>query len=178
MFDLLTFTWIPGAICLGLLFLVSLFYPKLIGNKLPRISWCIQVAITLVILSPFVVAFMPGGGDAEQEWLNGVIAHLVECEETCEDERMREMIAYTIRRYDTIGPFGVRVTQLPENTLGLNSPFCRGVTLDEEVMDYNADFGAALLVHEAMHDHPPFFCHWHIDDAQIWRSVQWIRQPS
>jgi hypothetical protein len=84
---------------------------------------------------------------------------------------MQEIIDYTIKRYNRIGPFGVKIVQLPEDTLGINSPFCRGVTLDESLVDASIGFGSSILVHEAMHDHFPNFGHTHIDDERIWDAV-------
>lgn len=84
---------------------------------------------------------------------------------------MKEIIDYTIRRYHRIGAFGVRVVQLPEGVLGINSPFCPGVTLDESLTEYHHVYGAEILVHEAMHDYWPHFGHTHIDDMHISKHV-------
>jgi len=130
-----------------------------------RIGWCLQVAFVGFILSPYLTALLPGGGDYEQQWLDYVIAHL----ETIDDPEMQEVIDYTIRRYNHIGPFGVSVRQLPERKLGFNNPFCRGMTIDESVLRESIPFGASILVHEAMHDYWPHFGHSHIDHDEIVR---------
>jgi len=127
--------------------------------------WCLQVAFVSVILSPFLTAFLPGGGDYEQRWLDKVIAHL----ETIDDHEMQHVIDYTIRRYSRIGWFGVSVRQLPESHLGLNSPFCRGMTIDESVLRESIGFGASIVVHEAMHDYWPHFGHSHINHDELVR---------
>lgn len=171
-FDMLVCSWIPGTVFIFILTLLCLLYPKLINVKKVRPAWCIQVAILMVVFAPFVVTFAPGGGNREQIWLDGVVAYLELRQETCEDAEMKEMMAYAARRYNRIGPFGVRVVQLQEDTLGLNSPFCQGITLDEGVIDESLAFGAWILVHEATHDHFPFFFHTHIDDNRIWRAVR------
>jgi len=74
---------------------------------------------------------------------------------------------YTIRRYNHIGPFSVAVMQLREGTLALNDPFCPGITLDESVLRCSVPFAASILVHEALHDYPPFFGHSHIDQNYL-----------
>lgn len=128
-----------------------------------QIGWCFQVVLFSFIFSPYLAALLPGGGDYEQRWLDKVIAHL----ETIDDPEMQEVIDYTIRRYSRIGPFGVSVLQLPESTLGLNNPFCRGMTIDESVLRKSIGFGASIILHEAMHDYPPHFGHWHIDHDKL-----------
>lgn len=132
-----------------------------------RIGWCLQVAIVGFILSPYLAALLPGGGDYEQRWLDQVIAHL----ETIDDPEIQEVIDYTIRRYSRIGPFGVSVRQLPESIAGINNPFCRGMTIDESVLRRSIWFGASIIIHEAMHDYPPYFGHSHIDDDKIMGSM-------
>jgi hypothetical protein len=165
------FSWIPTAL-LTVILCINVFFTKLIDVKKIRIAWCIQVAIVIIVLSPWVTVLAPGGGKHEQQWLDHVIAHLEVKRETCEDPGMQEIIDYTIRRYAYIGPFGVQVVQLPEDTLGYNSPFCRGFMVDESLLDYSPTFGASILVHEAMHDYFPHFGHSHIDDNRIWEAVQ------
>jgi len=110
---------------------------------------------------------LPYGGDAEQAKLNTVIAHLERCRDVCEDPEMKKVMNYTIRRYNHIGPFSVAVMQLREDTLALNNPFCPGMTIDESVLRYSVPFAASILVHEALHDYPPFFGHSHIDQAYL-----------
>jgi hypothetical protein len=169
--DLWWFSWIPSAL-LAVILLINVFYSKLVDVKSIRFAWCFQVVILICVLSPYAALLAPGGGPYEQQWLDHVIAHLETKRETCEDPKMQEIIDYTIRRYDYIGPFGVRVVQLPEDTLGYNNPFCRGVTVDESLLDFSLAFGASILVHEAMHDYFPHFGHYHIDDNRIWEAVQ------
>ncbi len=134
-----------------------------------RIQWCLQVAIVGYILLPYLTNLLPGGGTSEQLWLDQVVA-LIETR-GCQDPEMREVLAYTARRYRRIGPFGVRVMQLPEGKDGLNHPFCPGFTIDEGVLDWSLKEGAFVVVHEAMHDVPPHFGHTHIDNQQIWDAL-------
>jgi len=137
-----------------------------------RFGLCVRTAIVMALLLPYAALFVPGGGQREQLWLNQVIAHLERKRETCTDPEMKAMIDYTVRRYNYVGPFGVKVVQLSDAILGVNTPFCRGVTLDEELAEGDIPFGASVLVHEAMHDHFPYFGHSHIDDIRIWKAVQ------
>jgi hypothetical protein len=130
-----------------------------------RIGWCLQVAILGFLLSSFSAALLPGGGDYEQRWLDKVIAHL----ETLDDPEMQGVIDYTIRRYSHIGRFSVSVRQLPESQVGLNNPFCRGITIDESVLRESIGYGASIVIHEAMHDYWPHFGHSHIDHDKLVR---------
>lgn len=132
---------------------------------------CIFRALLFCILIPLVHLVIPHGGEAEQAWLDGVIAHL-ESRRDCDDPRMAEVIDYTIRRYNKIGPFGVKVIWLPDDIGGINSPFVRGVKINRCMMDEHVSVGAWILCHEAMHDWFPNFGHTHIDDGQIWRVVR------
>ena len=133
-----------------------------------RIGWCLQVALLSFLVTPYLAALLPGGGEYEQQWLDKVITHL----ETIDDPEMQEVIDYTIRRYSHIGRFSVSVRQLPEFQLGLNNPFCRGMTIDESVLRESIGFGASIVLHEAMHDFPPHFGHSHIDHDKIVRLTR------
>lgn len=136
-----------------------------------RWSWCFQVSLLGFIFLPFALALAPSGGEIEQRWLNDVIAHLEARVEVCEDEGMREVMEHVLRRYDYIGPFGVSVMQLPETILGLNSPLCPGITIDSAVLLGDVKLGAFVIVHEAMHDYPPWIGHSHINNQRILRSL-------
>ena len=132
-----------------------------------RIGWCIQAVIIGCLLAPWLTALLPYGGAAEQTKLNTVVTHLKRCRDVCEDPKMREVMDYTIRRYNRIGPFSVAVMQLREDTFALNNPFCLGITLDEDVLRYPVPFAASILVHEALHDYFPYFGHSHIDQTYL-----------
>lgn len=170
-FNLVAHSWIPCTVLMVLVSLIELARPGTFGMKHVRIGWCFRAAIVILILFPWACSLAPGGGEKEQRWLDDVIVHLKERREVCDDPEMKEIIDYTIRRYHRIGAFGVRIVQLPEGVLGINSPFCPGVTLDESMTEYHLVDGAAVLVHEAMHDYWPHFGHSHIDDERIWNHV-------
>lgn len=167
---LLTKSMIPGVIVAVGVTLISFVRPKWIEEMTIRWSWCFQTAILIFILLPYATCLMPHGGDYEQEWLDRVIAHLESRE--CDDPKMQEIIDYTIRRYNRIGPLCVRVVQLPETVAGMNNPFAMGLDLDESMLDYDISIGAEVLVHEAMHDYWPHFGHSHIDDDRIMEAVK------
>lgn len=136
-----------------------------------RWSWCLQVSLLGYLLLPYALAVTPGGGEIEQKWLDDVLTHLEARMEVCEDKEICEVMKYTVRKYNTIGPFGVKVMQLPEGIDGWNHPFCRGVTIDSTVLLGDIRLGAFVLVHEAMHDYLPWVGHSHIDDARILEAV-------
>lgn len=129
-----------------------------------------------IFLSIFVLPWASGflsygtnsGGLAEQLWLDRVIDHLQTLRLDCNDPKLDEVLEYTIRRYRRIGPFDVAVSRcdwypLRDKTLGLNNPLVPGVTIDIDVLhEYSIHTGAMILVHEALHDYPPYICHGHI----------------
>jgi hypothetical protein len=169
--DMGTRSMIPVLVIFTLAFILRRFRPQWFKKESFRLGGCIQTAIVVLLLLPYALVFTPGGGEEEQRWLDAVITHLEEKRDVCTDPEMKEIIDYTIRRYHRIGAFGVRVVQLPEDVLGVNSPFCPGITLDESLTEYHVVEGAAVLVHEAMHDYWPHFGHTHIDDERIWNHI-------
>lgn len=133
-----------------------------------RIFRCLIVALLMFALTPCLP--WPGGGEVEQKWLDRVIAHL-ETRRDCQDPHIREAINLTIERYHTIGHFGVKVMQLPEGIDGINNVLCPGITVDCAILTEDVKLGALVLVHETMHDMPPYIGHSHIDNQQILRSL-------
>jgi len=132
--------------------------------------------LLIVLIFPWVCSFAPGGGAEEQRWLDDVIVVLEESRDACDDPEMKEIIDYTIQRYNRIGTFKVKVVQLQESVIGYN-PLCPGVMLDESLTEYDPIYGAQVLVHEAMHDYWPFFGHSHIDDERIWKYMRSAPKP-
>jgi len=112
-----------------------------------------------LLLLPFVVGVWYdhcGTHDNEQVWLNQVVQHLSLLHESCTDPDTREVLAYTIRRYDKIGGFDVMILPCLTGYIGCNCPYCPGLTLDPDVMQMPISIGAMLLLHEAMHDYFPY----------------------
>jgi hypothetical protein len=135
--------------------------------KMPRFKFCFVVALIGFFISPYLSNLLPGGGEEAQRWLDNEIAYIEHRIPGCDNARMREAFQYTVDHYRRIGPFGVRVMQLPDSIHGFNNPFCPGITIDEEVPHMSRRYGAKVLIHEAMHNFPPYFGHFHIDDEQI-----------
>lgn len=107
------------------------------------------------------------GGLAEQRWLDQAIEHLVALDQKCTDPDLRGVLAYTIERYNRIGPFDVAVTRIwqwlsDDYVMGINHPLLPGLTLDVDVLALPIHDGALILVHEALHDYWPCLGHAHI----------------
>jgi hypothetical protein len=102
------------------------------------------------------------GDRFEQEWLDKAIQHIQVLKNNCPDPELRGVLEYTITRYSRVGAWDVMVLPLANcwkgwKTLGCNCPWCPGITLDPEVLDYPSHEGALVLVHEAAHDYYPYF---------------------
>lgn len=138
--------------------------------KKPRIKLCLLVGIIGFCIAPYLSNLLPGGGDTEQQWLDREMKFIERKLETCEDPEMKVVFQHALK-YNKIGRFKVRVMQLPEGTWAYNMPTCPGITIDEEVLDLPIYLGAWVIIHEGMHDFPPYLCHFHIDDEQILRSL-------
>ncbi len=139
--------------------------------KMPRFKLCIVVALIGFFIAPYLSNLLPGGGEEAQWWLDCEIAYIERHIETCEDAKVRAAMEYTVEHYRRIGPFGVRVLQLPDGMHGCNMPTCPGITIDEEVPHLGLKYGAFILIHEAMHNFPPYFFHYHIDDEKILENL-------
>ena len=139
--------------------------------KKPRLKLCFVVAIFGFCITPYLTNLLPGGGEDAQFWLDREMRFIERRIETCEDPEMKEVFEYTVAKYNKIGRFQVRVMQLPEGTHGYNMPTCPGITIDEEVPHMDLEYGAFVLVHEAMHDYFPCFGHFHIDNEQIMENL-------
>ena len=125
---------------------------------------------------PYAAGFLAytttySGGVAEQTWLDTTVDHLRTLRSECTDPELKEVLDYTIRRYNRIGPFDVAVSRCDwydwfssdYYTLGLNNPLVSGITIDLSVVSkHSIHSGAVNLVHEALHDYPPYLGHQHI----------------
>lgn len=146
------------------------------AKKLFRWWVVLRAALFGVILFTFVLPYAAGllsfgtnfGGLTEQYWLDCAVDHLRTLRLDCDDPELDEVLEYTIRRYNRIGPFDVAVSRcdlypLHDNTLGLNNPLVPGITIDIDVLHrYSIHTGAMILVHEALHDYPPYVGHSHV----------------
>ncbi len=128
-------------------------------------------AVLLNCVPPYVAGLWYaacGHRKYEQAWLDRAIQYLTVLHGRCDDPQLRDVLAYTIKRYDRIGAWGVMVlpcwSPFPdERVLGINWPLCPGLTLDPEVLHYPIHEGALILVHEALHDCWPCWGHGHVD---------------
>lgn len=150
-----------------------------------------------VLLGAFIGVIMPayiGGvyysmcGDhyEEQVYLDRCIAHLKDMRAICDDPDLQGILDYTIRRYNKIGPWDVMIfplTVVPRvggKAVGCNDPFCPGMTLDPMVLLESPEFGALVIVHEAMHDYWPYYGHAHVTprEKKFWAlSSRVPKQP-
>ncbi len=116
----------------------------------------------LIICPPFVVGVIDSfviPSPIEQLWLTKAIIYLRVKRLTCTDPEIQEVLTYTIKRYNKIGPWDVNMIRFRrpwESTIGMNLFYCPGLSLDPSVMKLPINTGAFLLVHEAAHDYWPF----------------------
>jgi hypothetical protein len=108
-----------------------------------------------------------GDHEFEQQWLDQVVVHMRSMREQCDDPDLQGILDYAIRRYHRAGAWDVMVAPCVgvyprTKTIGLNFPFCPGITIDPEVLGYTPREGALVIVHESLHDYWPFFAHGHI----------------
>jgi hypothetical protein len=108
--------------------------------------------------------------DEEQVYLDKCITHLKAMRAISEDPDIQGVLDYTIARYNHVGPWDVMVFPLlngfyPEGwkTIGMNCPWCPGMTLDPILFTWPPDETAIVIAHEALHDYKPFFGHEHIN---------------
>jgi len=139
--------------------------------KRPRFDLCLLLGIIGFCIAPYFSNLLPGGGEEEQIWLDKEIAFIEQRVETCKDDDVRSAMEYVLKNYRNIGIFKVRVMQLWEGTHGCNMPTCPGITVDEEVLHKGLRYGAFVLIHEAMHNFPPYLGHSHIDDNAILEEI-------
>ncbi len=139
--------------------------------KMPRIWFCLLWGVIGFCVIPYASNLLPGGGEVAQAWLDDEIAYIELRIPHCKTLKMREAFQYTVDHYRRVGPFGVRVMQLPDHVHGYNHPLCPGITIDEEVPHMGRKYGAMVLIHEAMHNFPPYLGHFHIDNEQILENL-------
>ncbi len=127
------------------------------------------VAVMLPVGCGFLAYSTNHGGVSEQAWLNQAIIHIIWLRDYCDDPELREVLGYTIQRYHRIGPFDVSVAccdwpGFAEGTvLGVNNPLVPGLTLDISTLQLPLHDGTMVLIHEALHDYPPYLGHSFVD---------------
>ncbi|MFA5344709.1 MAG: hypothetical protein WC315_00305 [Candidatus Omnitrophota bacterium] len=128
------------------------------------------IAIAIEVALPFAGGIWYsncGERYVEQVWLDRAIFHLKILRRRCTDPELISVLDYTINRYHHVGGFDVMVAPCfspgrDYKIIGLNQPYCPGVTIDPEVMFYPIHEGALVLVHEALHDYFPYWGHSHV----------------
>jgi hypothetical protein len=151
---------------------------KTIRKVAQLVGRCIQgftLGLCITVLFPYACGLLSygvtySGCTAEQEWLDEATLYLRALECRAKDPQVKEVLHYTVTRYNTIGPFDVAISRcnwilcVPPGAyvIGINTPTCPGLTLDAEVLSMPVEVGALVLVHEAMHDYYPYFGHSHV----------------
>jgi len=125
----------------------------------------ILLGIFIGLLPPFIGGIYYGFcGDHhyEQAWLDSAVDHLKDMRAACDDPDLCDILDYTIARYNKVGAWDVmvapcvRVYRDGNKTIGINVPWCPGITIDPEVLTWPVHEGAKVLVHEATHDYWPY----------------------
>jgi hypothetical protein len=125
---------------------------------------CCLVAVTIFLLAPFVYGLLPPSTNSR----DGIA--LSEAIQVLNDVREHSPISsglaaaidYTVARYSHIGRTAVTVRWQPAYVAGVNAPWCPGITLNKSVWGRSSFVDAELLLHEALHDYPPYFGHAHV----------------
>ena len=124
---------------------------------------CVLTVAFIFLVLPFLTgAWYSGCGDryAEQAWLDKAVRHLKVLRLTCRDPEVRDVLDYTIRRYNRIGPWDVMVMPLANPT---QKTLARELALlprrharsrGAHVPDPRRGL---ILAHEACHDYFPYF---------------------
>ena len=126
------------------------------------LKYIIFYAFLLGICPPFVIGVIDSfvlPRPIEQLWLTSAIIHLRAKRLICTDPEIREVLTYTIKRYNKIGPWDVNMIRFHvpcERAIGMNLCYCPGLSLDPYIMKLPIEIGASILVHEAAHDYWPF----------------------
>jgi len=63
---------------------------------------------------------------------------------------------------------------LQNHIIGMNNPLIPGITLDIDALRYPLHIGAMTLVHEALHDYPPYLGHGHVDPIMARLEARYV----
>jgi hypothetical protein len=129
-----------------------------------NINWWRVTKAVLVgcVLLPWVLMIPPAGTPADQVKLDRIVARIERLEASAETQKLREVLAYTARKYRRVERLNVRILPL-RLFAGMNIPWSPGVTINRKDWDSCDAIALEILVHEAMHDYPPYLTHWHIE---------------
>jgi hypothetical protein len=152
-----------------------------------RFLRCVAIAVLIWLAVPFLYNVLPAGRASDQVWLDARIADInaIRVNVPVSDE-LDDLLAYVVRRYNKIGRFNVAIRHIPlVDAVGINAPWCPGITLEPGLVEGDNIMGANILIHEAVHDYYPYFGHSHVDpimeecmDAQVksWDIVRKSRK--
>ena len=127
---------------------------------------CFWVSVVLTFMLPYYSALLHRAGPVEQAQFAEARQVLFQQFEECTDPKLRSVLAYTLTRYDRLGPFDVAV-QPTIFCAGANAPWCPGITIDTEFMA-NPEILAGIILHEAVHDYSPCFGHARHEQLGVW----------
>jgi len=129
-------------------------------NPFRVLGGVIGIGLVLVIIP---MLFTPGTY-ADQRKLTRLVQKMTVMQAQCPDTELAELLGYTCHTYDTINRFNVRILSLNcVDAAGINWPIVPGLSLDRWTWDNLPDeFLIGLMLHEAMHDHLPYFGHAHM----------------
>ena len=118
-------------------------------------------AVLIWTVLPYSFLLLPAGDEWDQQKLDRITAKIERLESACEDPYLKDVLSYTTRRYSKVQRGGVAIHPI-RFAGGFNIPWCPGFIIDSTVWSYCDDAVLQVMVHEAMHDYPPYFFHSHI----------------
>ena len=127
---------------------------------------CFWASVVLVFMLPYCVALLHSAGPVEEAQFAEGRQVLFQQLAECDDPEKQELLEYTLRRYNRLGPFDVAVCPT-FICAGANAPWCPGITIDAEFMD-NPEVLAGIILHEALHDYSPCFGHTRHEQLGVW----------
>ena len=127
---------------------------------------CLWVSVFIIFIVPYCSAPLHKAGVYEHTQFAKARQLLAQRFIKCDNPEKRKAIAYTLKQYNCLGPFDVAVYHV-SGCAGINAPWCPGITIDPEFFN-NPEVLADLLLHEALHDYPPYFGHTQHERLEVW----------
>jgi len=124
------------------------------------------IGALIIFITPFLFAILHNVGPHDRAQFAEAQRILAQRLMTCDNPEKRAVIVYTLWRYDKLGPFDVAVCSTIR-CAGINAPWCPGITIDSAFLD-DSEVLADLLLHEALHDYPPYFGHTQHKRLGVW----------
>ena len=123
------------------------------------------IGALIIFIVPYLSMILHSAGQHDHAQFAEAQQLLAQRLMTCDNPEKRAAIAYTLWRYDRLGPFDVAIC--PTIAAGINAPWCPGITIDPKFLD-DSEVLADLLLHEALHDYPPYFGHTQHNRLGVW----------